>query len=368
VEYRQAVGARSSDSSRVRAAAAVELQELDASAVLRYLCDDATGPTTKKRWESVFTALGEQNPLRTPLLASLARVIYNPRPGEAIAGIRDPVELLEHRADNRHALESTLFDGFIAAAYRGSNRWRAEQSERWLAYIGFRLENMTYESKAPWGFGLWGLFTQRPGKQALRLATKLSTARLGVMAGLVIALSCLVIWTNAVNFQSYASSTDSPLTITGAIFILLFFFVALSSPQDLTKAQGARLVLRRDRALTLAISEAFLAVLLPYFMLDAKGQVDTVGLIFGLLIGLTGGVAVAIMIGAAWPSYMFDRNWQALLRRVPWPLFSFLEDAHRRGVVRQVGAVYEFRHIELQRHLARQYAERHPRAAGRVHN
>jgi hypothetical protein len=31
----------------------------------------------------------------------------------------------------------------------------------------------------------------------------------------------------------------------------------------------------------------------------------------------------------------------------------FLEDAHRnRGVLRQVGAVYEFRHLELQRHLA----------------
>ena len=31
---------------------------------------------------------------------------------------------------------------------------------------------------------------------------------------------------------------------------------------------------------------------------------------------------------------------------------SFLADAHRRGVLRQAGAVYQFRHIELQHRLA----------------
>jgi hypothetical protein len=34
---------------------------------------------------------------------------------------------------------------------------------------------------------------------------------------------------------------------------------------------------------------------------------------------------------------------------------TFLRDAHeQRGVLRQVGAVYQFRHINLQRHLAQQ--------------
>lgn len=31
---------------------------------------------------------------------------------------------------------------------------------------------------------------------------------------------------------------------------------------------------------------------------------------------------------------------------------TFLDDAHRRGILRQNGAVYEFRHVLLQRHLA----------------
>jgi hypothetical protein len=36
---------------------------------------------------------------------------------------------------------------------------------------------------------------------------------------------------------------------------------------------------------------------------------------------------------------------------------SFLADAHRRGVLRQVGAVYQFRHIELQHRLANRDAD-----------
>ena len=38
--------------------------------------------------------------------------------------------------------------------------------------------------------------------------------------------------------------------------------------------------------------------------------------------------------------------------RLPWQLMAFLADAHQRGVLRQAGAVYQFRHIELQHRLA----------------
>ena len=45
--------------------------------------------------------------------------------------------------------------------------------------------------------------------------------------------------------------------------------------------------------------------------------------------------------------------WLALWRKLPWRFRSFLDDAHRqRGVLRQVGAVYQLRHAELQRRLA----------------
>ncbi len=46
-----------------------------------------------------------------------------------------------------------------------------------------------------------------------------------------------------------------------------------------------------------------------------------------------------------------------MTRRLPWDTVAFLEDAYQRGVLRQAGAVYQFRHIRLQRHLARTYRE-----------
>ncbi|MFF8431760.1 NACHT domain-containing protein [Streptomyces sp. NPDC016566] len=48
------------------------------------------------------------------------------------------------------------------------------------------------------------------------------------------------------------------------------------------------------------------------------------------------------------------RAYLHLQGRLPWRLKDFLEDAHERGVLRRNGTFYEFRHIELQRHLANQ--------------
>lgn len=76
-----------------------------------------------------------------------------------------------------------------------------------------------------------------------------------------------------------------------------------------------------------------------------------IGIVVGLAAGLAFGPAVS-MLKTAWPSYCLICGWLALRRRLPWPLMTFLADAHRRGVLRQAGAFYQFRHIELQRHLA----------------
>lgn len=47
-------------------------------------------------------------------------------------------------------------------------------------------------------------------------------------------------------------------------------------------------------------------------------------------------------------------------RKLPWSLMPFLEDAHKLGVLRQQGAVYQFRHATLQAHLSTS-ATSHPR-------
>jgi hypothetical protein len=84
------------------------------------------------------------------------------------------------------------------------------------------------------------------------------------------------------------------------------------------------------------------------------GQV--VGLVGGLVFGLVFGLGFGLVVGlrqTAWGWFAVARCWLALRGRLPWRLMGFLADAHQqRGVLRQAGAVYQFRHVELQRHLA----------------
>ncbi|MER8002678.1 hypothetical protein [Streptomyces sp. NPDC095613] len=49
---------------------------------------------------------------------------------------------------------------------------------------------------------------------------------------------------------------------------------------------------------------------------------------------------------------MLSRVWLPLTGRLPWAVVTFLDDAYQRGVLRQAGAVYQFRHARLRSHLA----------------
>ncbi|HEY3708482.1 MAG TPA: BTAD domain-containing putative transcriptional regulator [Amycolatopsis sp.] len=70
------------------------------------------------------------------------------------------------------------------------------------------------------------------------------------------------------------------------------------------------------------------------------------GGLFGLAVGLT------VCLSRAWGAFGCTRLWLAARGHIPLRFMSFLDDAHRRGVLRQVGAVYQFRHARLQERLA----------------
>ncbi|MDH6109613.1 hypothetical protein P3T36_000384 [Kitasatospora sp. MAP12-15] len=76
----------------------------------------------------------------------------------------------------------------------------------------------------------------------------------------------------------------------------------------------------------------------------------------GLLIGVGGGLAGTVCYALAlttWGQWvLFTRIWLPLTGRLPWATIAFLDDAYQRGVLRQVGAVYQFRHARLQTHLS----------------
>ncbi|UQA91976.1 helix-turn-helix domain-containing protein [Streptomyces halobius] len=89
----------------------------------------------------------------------------------------------------------------------------------------------------------------------------------------------------------------------------------------------------------------------------------TAALKLGVISGLGGALGYVLSL-TAWGQWaVFSRIWLPLTGRLPWSVVAFLEDAYQRGVLRQAGAVYQFRHARLQHHLARAY--RSPRVPQR---
>ncbi|MGW1196381.1 helix-turn-helix domain-containing protein [Streptomyces sp. NPDC002536] len=75
----------------------------------------------------------------------------------------------------------------------------------------------------------------------------------------------------------------------------------------------------------------------------------------GMASGLGGGLGYSLGLTAWGQWVVFSRIWLPLTGRLPWSVMAFLEDAYERGVLRQAGAVYQFRHARLQGYLARGY-------------
>ncbi|MFG2205691.1 helix-turn-helix domain-containing protein [Streptomyces sp. NPDC048638] len=88
----------------------------------------------------------------------------------------------------------------------------------------------------------------------------------------------------------------------------------------------------------------------------------TAALKLGVISGLGGALGYVLGL-TAWGQWaVFSRIWLPLTGRLPWSVVTFLEDAYQRGVLRQAGAVYQFRHARLQHHLAGAYrSSRRPR-------
>ncbi|WP_414167383.1 NACHT domain-containing protein [Streptoverticillium reticulum] len=76
---------------------------------------------------------------------------------------------------------------------------------------------------------------------------------------------------------------------------------------------------------------------------------------------VNGGIlgAANALAAHSWPHYTIARLLLAARSQLPWRLQAFLADAHRLGILRQVGPVYQFRHAHLQDHLAQSGPRHH---------
>jgi len=409
-DYRQAVHPPDRGGVKLCGAAGVELCDLDPADVRRYLRrgagDNSPAPD---RWERVLDALGTDSPvgqaLRTPLMASLARTIYNPRPGEHLDAVPDPAGLLSFTA--QPDVERHLFDAFINAAYQPhpdpTRRclWRASQARRYLTFLARRLESVT--EIAWWELSDHGV---TPTKD-LRLSPAAFKAKWAYApaVGLIVFLVLELAVKPAIGIGGGIAST-----------LVCGFAVGLeTAPADLTVAINPIMVLARDRStalkfalvigpligmavgviIQLVANPPFVAnagpgiglvtgmlvgpaaVLLFSFVLQFNLKIGVVAgllmgttdwlvswllgqlrvgglqgqLISGLLVGVVGGSLFGVL-KTAWWAFTVTRCRLALRRCLPWQLMRFLADAHQRGVLRQSGAIYEFRHIQLQQRLA----------------
>ena len=102
-------------------------------------------------------------------------------------------------------------------------------------------------------------------------------------------------------------------------------------------------------------------------------RISTGGVAFGLALGLVAGLwfgyphgfaggfaagfASVVVSGEhrAWVAYLIATRRLARAGLLPRRLMPFLNDCHRLGLLRAAGPIYQFRHAELQDHLAATY-------------
>jgi hypothetical protein len=91
------------------------------------------------------------------------------------------------------------------------------------------------------------------------------------------------------------------------------------------------------------------------------------GFALGITSGLAAGLTVALGVGTltAWGRWVvLVRLWLPLTGRLPWAVNAFLDDAYQRGVLRQAGAVYQFRHARLRDRLAEVHKQQEQSSGG----
>lgn len=122
----------------------------------------------------------------------------------------------------------------------------------------------------------------------------------------------------------------------------------------LTSIGSPRSIWQNDRTLTLVRWPTFALVpVLVFGLLAGLTSGLVTGLVTGVMAGLVSGV-MSIWAGRhhAWLVCIIAVIPLAFAGLLPWRIMNFLEDAHRLGLLRAVGPVYQFRHAALHDHLA----------------
>jgi hypothetical protein len=186
-----------------------------------------------------------------------------------------------------------------------------------------------------------GLATGFAVALAIALVDRLVVARLGLDDGLG---------------GGWRSMTEFALLLGLGTALVLAVMTWLEVPIDVRSAVSPAGLLTSNRTnvifhlLVWALVFGLMAGFVASFTASTLWSIE-IGLVFGLEGAFAGGLGYGLSL-TAWGQWVaLSRIWLPLTRRLPWRLVAFLDDACQRGVLRQVGAVHQFRHAQLQNHL-----------------
>lgn len=364
-------------------------------------------------WPEILRALPEGRApalaevTSTPLGLWLVRITY-------LASRRDPTPLLQLGRGEPAVLHDHLCDQLIpmlvssrppsgdrVQPFRPYHSWHPDQVHRWLTYLARQL-TVTGEDAS--GLAWWNLARQVPTRfirvtvslgyglvvgLAIGVLTDWPVAGvvLGLLSGIVVMLTTGSWFRQSPGYADFRLRGKVPLlvhTLLEALVVGLLgavvgwflshdighaaltiglpsglgFLFVLGMPRWFeystmtTTAISPRSTWQADRNLTLIriLIGIVVGLMAGIIGLQIRGVSVTATLVGGLLLGLLFGLIVGRH--HAWLAYGLSVLRLALKGRLPLRAMGFLEDAHRLGLLRIEGPFYQFRNIELQKHLS----------------
>jgi hypothetical protein len=401
-------------------AAAVELQDIDATTAADYLTRVQLDPPPPG-WSELTDRLRRPpsapiaKALSTPLALTLVRDTY--REGD---NVRDLLDFCcpDGSPASRDDIMDHLLDRVLPAAYtkRPGHRRREynlQTAQNALRCIAAQMhDDATYDLRW-WQIPRWAsprprvLATGFVAGLAIGLATALAPGGgpgTAVSSGLITGVGVgggaallstrreriprqiqLARWSEMIRSEGFAARLGAGLAaalpagffswyafglVTGlgvALVVALFAVLIAASGRssiDRTSSFTPLAAWRNDRRYWLAFG---LVVGLALGVAFGMGGGHNDGVMTGVTAAITGGVAIGLAVGLMAPA-----TWSASLAFVqlarlwhtPPRMMRLLEDAHQRGVLRTVGPVYQFRHARLQDRLAERSSAADRESAG----
>ncbi|MBO3750433.1 NACHT domain-containing protein [Streptosporangiaceae bacterium NEAU-GS5] len=244
----------------------------------------------------------------------------------------------------------TVFVGWLAG-WRGPGKW----SRQAPGFADLHLRGQAASLMRRLGFGLmYGLGGS-------------------LLFGLVYSLvATLARWLGS-GFGGDSGSFLSSALASGAVALLAGLPIGLAyglvrwaeQPTEVDRATTPMTSWRRDRTLNLTRAACPVVIVgLPGLALglSMESTLKLAVITASVVLALVYGLVVGFMIGRhhAWMAYVIATYRLAWSRRLPRRLMRFRDDMHRLGLLRAIGPVYQFRHAELQDHLAATYRPRRP--------